>query len=75
DSIADVAKSNVTAIGEVANASNEMARLAAELKELVSSFSILKTGEAVTAKVVEHPGKNRVDARRPGAFKKTRGAA
>ncbi|MDP2689170.1 MAG: HAMP domain-containing methyl-accepting chemotaxis protein, partial [Deltaproteobacteria bacterium] len=40
DSIADVAKSNVTAIGEVANASNEMARLATELKELVANFNI-----------------------------------
>ncbi len=40
DSIAEVAKSNVTAIGEVANASNEMARLATELKELVANFSI-----------------------------------
>ena len=40
DSIAEVAKSNVSAIGEVANASGEMARLASELKDLVSNFTI-----------------------------------
>ncbi|MBI2400662.1 MAG: methyl-accepting chemotaxis protein [Deltaproteobacteria bacterium] len=40
DSIAEVAKSNVSAIGEVANATNEMARLAAELKDLVANFRI-----------------------------------
>lgn len=40
DSIAEVAKSNVSAIGEVANATNEMARLATELKDLVSNFRI-----------------------------------
>ena len=48
DSIAEVAKSNVNAIGEVANASGEMARLASELKDLVANFTIASsqnTGE------------------------------
>jgi methyl-accepting chemotaxis protein len=40
DSISDIAKSNVTAIGEVSKATGEMARLATELKELVSRFKI-----------------------------------
>lgn len=46
DSIAEVAKSNVSAIGEVANATNEMARLASELKDLVANFKISSYGEA-----------------------------
>lgn len=46
DSIAEVAKSNVAAIGEVANATNEMARLATELKDLVSNFRIASSGGA-----------------------------
>ena len=40
DSISDIAKSNVQAIGEVSKATGEMARLATELKELVSRFKI-----------------------------------
>jgi len=46
DSIAEVAKSNVSAIGEVANATNEMARLAAELKDVVANFRITGHTEA-----------------------------
>jgi methyl-accepting chemotaxis protein len=46
DSIAEVAKSNVSAIGEVANATNEMARLASELKDLVANFKITGSVEA-----------------------------
>jgi methyl-accepting chemotaxis protein len=46
DSIAEVAKSNVSAIGEVANATNEMARLASELKDLVANFKITGNVEA-----------------------------
>ncbi|CAG1065616.1 Methyl-accepting chemotaxis protein McpQ [uncultured bacterium] len=46
DSIAEVAKSNVSAIGEVANATNEMARLASELKDLVANFKITGSIEA-----------------------------
>lgn len=45
DSIAEVAKSNVSAIGEVANATNEMARLATELKDLVANFRISEHAE------------------------------
>jgi len=44
DSIAEVAKSNVSAIGEVANASGEMARLATELRGLVANFTIASAG-------------------------------
>lgn len=40
ESIADVARSNVTATGEVTNATEEMARLAAELKEIVAKFKL-----------------------------------
>ncbi|TAN63198.1 HAMP domain-containing protein [bacterium] len=40
ESIADVAKTNVSAIGEVARATGEMARLAGELKELVGNFKL-----------------------------------
>ncbi|MBI5827721.1 MAG: methyl-accepting chemotaxis protein [Deltaproteobacteria bacterium] len=42
ESIKDVSKSSVTAIGEAASASNEMARLATELKDLVSKFKVLR---------------------------------
>ncbi|MEK7773961.1 MAG: methyl-accepting chemotaxis protein, partial [Deltaproteobacteria bacterium] len=41
DSIKDVSKTSVTAIAEAARASNEMARLATELKDLVSRFSVV----------------------------------
>lgn len=44
DSIADVAKSNVSAIAEVSKATNEMARLASELKDLVSNFRMDPAG-------------------------------
>ena len=40
DSISDIARSNVSAIGEVSKATGEMARLATGLKELVSRFTI-----------------------------------
>jgi len=70
DSIAEVAKSNVSAIGEVANASGEMARLASELKDLVENFTILKTGESAIAKVVDHPRKNRKGSGPAIAFKR-----
>src|SRR4030067_3343602 len=40
DSIAEVATSNVSAIGEVANATDEMVRLASELKDLVAIFKL-----------------------------------
>ena len=40
DSISDIAKSNVTSIGEVSRATGEMARLATELKDLVGRFTI-----------------------------------
>ncbi|MBI5561951.1 MAG: type IV pili methyl-accepting chemotaxis transducer N-terminal domain-containing protein [Deltaproteobacteria bacterium] len=45
DSIAEVAKANVSAIGEVSRATGEMARLAAELKDLVTRFSVSAHGE------------------------------
>ncbi len=45
DSIAEVARTNVHAIGEVTKATGEMARLAGELKYLVSNFRVTpKTG-------------------------------
>ncbi len=75
DSIAEVAKSNVSAIGEVANASGEMARLAGELKNLVENFTILKTGEAAIAKVVDHPMKNRKGHGPVTAFRRASGDA
>ncbi|MBI5643124.1 MAG: type IV pili methyl-accepting chemotaxis transducer N-terminal domain-containing protein [Deltaproteobacteria bacterium] len=53
DSIAEVAKGNVSAVAEVAKATNEMARLATELKGLVSNFKISRTGEFGEIKVVE----------------------
>ncbi|MDP2689371.1 MAG: methyl-accepting chemotaxis protein, partial [Deltaproteobacteria bacterium] len=40
DSLADVAKSNVSAISEVSREAEDMARLATELKGLVSGFRI-----------------------------------
>ncbi len=46
ESIKDVSKSSVTAIGEAASASNEMARLATELKDLVSKFKVLRGEDA-----------------------------
>lgn len=51
DSIAEVAKSNVSAIGEVANATNEMARLASELKVLVANFKISDGYEPVVKSI------------------------
>ena len=47
ESIAEVAKSNVAATGEVTNATEEMARLAAELQEIVARFRLAgrQTGE------------------------------
>lgn len=45
DSIAEVAKTNVAAIGEVSRATNEMSRLAAELKGLVVNFKIEHASE------------------------------
>ncbi|CAG0961526.1 partial Methyl-accepting chemotaxis protein CtpH, partial [Gammaproteobacteria bacterium] len=53
DSIAEVAKSNVSAIGEVANATNEMARLASELKDLVANFRISSHAEAAEVRTIE----------------------
>ncbi len=47
DSIAEVSKSNVSAIGEVSSATGETARLATELKELVSNFTV-NTGSGDT---------------------------
>lgn len=48
ESIAEVAKTNVNAIGEVSKATDEMARLATELKDLVARFSIEENrGEVV----------------------------
>jgi methyl-accepting chemotaxis protein len=52
DSISDIAKSSVQAIGEVSKATGEMARLAAELKDLVSNFRINEKGSAHELKVV-----------------------
>ncbi len=43
ESIADVARSNVTATAEVTGATDEMARLAAELQEIVSRFRLSGT--------------------------------
>ncbi len=45
DSIAEVAKTNVAAIGEVSRATNEMARLATELKSLVANFKVEHASE------------------------------
>ncbi|MBI5643437.1 MAG: HAMP domain-containing protein [Deltaproteobacteria bacterium] len=42
DSIAAVSKANVSTIAEVSHATNDLARLASELKELVSNFNISK---------------------------------
>ncbi|MBE9529311.1 MAG: methyl-accepting chemotaxis protein [Proteobacteria bacterium] len=47
DSISDVSRSNVNAIGEVSGATGETARLASELKELVGNFKI-NDGSGVT---------------------------
>lgn len=54
DSIADVSKTNVSAIGEVAKATNEMAHLASELKELVSRFRILNEPASDVEHLAEH---------------------
>ncbi|MBI5454774.1 MAG: methyl-accepting chemotaxis protein, partial [Deltaproteobacteria bacterium] len=45
DSTAEVAKTNVAAIGEVSRATNEMARLATELKSLVANFKVEHASE------------------------------
>ncbi|HXI10565.1 MAG TPA: HAMP domain-containing methyl-accepting chemotaxis protein, partial [Thermodesulfobacteriota bacterium] len=52
DSIAEVAKSNVAAIAEVSNATNELAHLATELKELVANFRISKDSGTHELKVI-----------------------
>ncbi|MBI5588320.1 MAG: methyl-accepting chemotaxis protein [Deltaproteobacteria bacterium] len=52
DSIAGVAKSNVSAISEVANATNELARLATELKDLVANFRIARDEGAPELRVI-----------------------
>ena len=59
DSISEVSKMNVAAIGEVSKATNDMARLASELKDMVSSFRISRdsSGSQETAhagKVIPH---------------------
>ncbi|MBI1910563.1 MAG: methyl-accepting chemotaxis protein [Deltaproteobacteria bacterium] len=54
DSIAEVAKTNVFAIGEVSKATNELASLATELKDLVTKFRIAKEG-GIEAKVGGKP--------------------
>jgi methyl-accepting chemotaxis protein len=52
DSIAEVAKSNVAAIGEVSNATNELALLATELKDLVANFRISRDSGTHELKVI-----------------------
>ena len=47
DSIAEVAKGNVAAIAEVSRATADMARLASELKELVTGFKTRSGGVVV----------------------------
>ncbi len=55
DSIADVAKANVTAIGEVSRATAEMARLATDLKSLVTRFSVAKSVSFMDMRAVSEP--------------------
>ncbi len=59
DSISEVSKMNVAAIGEVSKATNDMARLASELKDMVSSFRISRDSSgsqdaAYAGKVIPH---------------------
>lgn len=65
DSIAEVAKSNVGAIGEVSKATDEMAHLASELKDLVSGFRIIK--EIPELKVVSDNARRSRSAAQPAA--------
>ncbi|MEK7678923.1 MAG: methyl-accepting chemotaxis protein, partial [Deltaproteobacteria bacterium] len=55
DSISEVSKMNVAAIGEVSKATGDMARLASELKDMVSSFKISKDSSGPVDAV--HSGK------------------
>ncbi|MBI5969910.1 MAG: type IV pili methyl-accepting chemotaxis transducer N-terminal domain-containing protein [Deltaproteobacteria bacterium] len=55
DSIADVAKANVTAIGEVSRATSEMARLATDLKSLVTRFTVAKQTSFMDMRAVSEP--------------------
>lgn len=57
DSIAEVAKSNVAAIGEVANATDQLAGLATELKELVERFKIERQARNGAASAKDKAGK------------------
>ncbi|MBI5826421.1 MAG: type IV pili methyl-accepting chemotaxis transducer N-terminal domain-containing protein [Deltaproteobacteria bacterium] len=52
DAIAEVAKSNVSAIGEASRATDDLARLAAELKDLVSNFNISQDGPPAAPSVI-----------------------
>ncbi|MBI5235782.1 MAG: hypothetical protein HY886_05990 [Deltaproteobacteria bacterium] len=53
DSIAEVAKGNVAAIAEVSRATTDMARLASELKELVTGFKT--RGQGVVVPIRDKP--------------------
>ncbi|MCR4286819.1 MAG: methyl-accepting chemotaxis protein [Deltaproteobacteria bacterium] len=55
DSISEVSKMNVAAIGEVSKATNDMARLASELKDMVSSFRISRDSSG--SQEATHAGK------------------
>ncbi len=68
DAIAEVARSNVSAIGEVSKATDDLARLAAELKDLVANFDILHDGPPSAPSVIsEGPLLHRTDGEKmPG---------
>ncbi len=54
ESIAEVSKSNVTAIDEVAKAATEMASLAGDLKDLVAGFKVLKDSASNDSGISSH---------------------
>ncbi|MBI2413289.1 MAG: type IV pili methyl-accepting chemotaxis transducer N-terminal domain-containing protein [Deltaproteobacteria bacterium] len=76
DSIAEVAKTNVAAIGEVSRATNEMARLATELKSLVSNFKVEHASERRPAETSGAGGfRKTAEVKQFPRFKKASGQA
>ena len=69
DSIAEVAKGNVMTIAEVSNSSGEMARLATELKELVTEFRIAEGSSG--AEIVSISGHKRAADRAGEGLQRT----
>lgn len=74
ESIAEVAKSNVTAVGEVSKATNEMARLAGDLKDLVANFRLSDETFSRPKRAVSMPAPNPSKKRKLLVVKETSGA-